>query len=244
MKLKRLITTILCVCMLGGAVPALAIEKTDNLNESLFIEDVQLATLKAELQETEEKMEHAHTMAASARELGLEEDSETISLAKEYWAEAHSKREELTSLLNEYQVFHYLSYNVFERTNISVKGFNILLENTPLAGQGQSFEDMEKEWGVNGLFALSVAKTESGLGTSSLAINKNNYFGMIGCSFSSPHNGIMYFGELMNKGYYKNKDIEAIARTYCPPTWSEWASQNRMFMRDFWERLMRLSPEA
>ena len=93
-------------------------------------------------------------------------------------------------------------------------------------------------WGVNGLFALSVAQGESSMGANGImATKRNNFFGIQNHSFSTARDGILFFGELLNDPLYKGKDIEKVASIYCPPTWQEWASQKRIIMQSFWRKI-------
>lgn len=199
-----------------------------------------ISELQAEMEQQQQVMDDAHAMAESARSLGMPEDSVIIATAKLMWNDANTSYTALSKVLEEKvaeanrAVF---TFDVFTKTNLSADDFNKLLEGTALAGHGQDFYDMEQIWSVNGLFALSVARTESSIGDSAMARNQNNYFGMIGLSFDSPREGILYFGELMNNSLYKGKAIESIAAIYCPPTASHWASQNRSFISGFWSRL-------
>lgn len=200
------------------------------------MQNLSVPELETELASHQQIMRDAHNMADAARALGMSENSITIQIAQGYYQQTKDSCLVLRELIEQKQPA--FSFDVFTKTNLSAAAFNQLLEGTAMAGHGQDFYDMEQEWNVNGLFALSVARTESGLGASNLARNKNNYFGMLGCSFSSPRSGILYFGQLMNQPRYQGKSIECIAQTYCPPTWRQWASQNRSFMESFWNRIV------
>lgn len=110
-------------------------------------------------------------------------------------------------------------YHPFKVTNYSAETFNKVCEGTYLEGFGPYLVNLEKEYGVNGMFCLGVARAESGMGSSSIAKNKNNYFGIMGSngavSYSSGEECIMSFGRLMNKSIYKGKTIEQIGPIYC-----------------------------
>lgn len=225
------------------SVRAQAMVGESTLSEKISEQEMQnmsIEQLEQAIQSEEKVKEDASAMASSARALGLDEYGETIQSAKLFWEQANSTQTKMKQILEKKKSElpkKEFSYNVFAKTNLSAAEFDKLLANSALAGHGQDFYDMEQTFGVNGLFALSVARTESGLGASNMAKTKNNYFGMIGCSFSSPREGILYFGELMNKPLYKGKTIETIAKSYCPPTHAEWAAQNRSFMKQFWDKL-------
>ncbi len=122
-----------------------------------------------------------------------------------------------------------VTMNAFTRTNIPPEQLEKVLSNG-LSGYGQAFYDIEQRFGVNSIFAISVAELESGHGTSSAFRNKNNAFGLgPGMAFSSVENCINYFGELMNKSTYYGKSIDRIGIIYCD---GHWAPMVKSLMRD------------
>ena len=231
MNFKRLISlTFVTAMFVMGAQAANPVKETYFEHGRLKL--VQMEELK--------RMSAAHEMASSARALGLSEDSETILLAKSIWEEANQNHTLVSQQMDDMgEPVMELVYDAFTVTGISAEGFDSLLEGTDLEGCGQYFQRVETEYGVNGLFALSVAKVESGLGSSPLAKNENNFFGMLGCSYDSKESGILAFGKLISQSsYYTEKTIEQIAKTYCPPTWSKWAGDVEWCMGDFWDKLV------
>ena len=119
-----------------------------------------------------------------------------------------------------------LTYDVYQKTNLSVEEFNKVLAKTALAGQGESFKALEDEFGVNGIFAISVSIAEAGW--DGRQANKNNFYGMRGAngylSFNTPKDNILYFGELITKSAYKGKTLKTFAKIYCPPRHKKWHS--------------------
>lgn len=79
-----------------------------------------------------------------------------------------------------YPYFTYLSYRT--KTNYTKedlnKRINTYPSNTKLKNQGSTLIDVQNKYGINALMELSFANLESGYGTSSYAINKNNLFGI------------------------------------------------------------------
>ena len=118
------------------------------------------------------------------------------------------------------------TYNPFVKTGLTAEQFNTILAGTGLEGCGQSYYNMEQTYGVNGVFAISVAFHESGYGK--YKANTNNFYGMRGNSgwmaFESPDANIQYFGKLMNKSMYYGKSILGIGQVYCPGTHTSWAN--------------------
>lgn len=76
-----------------------------------------------------------------------------------------------------YQSIYVDPNNLLTISNLNENDFNLLLFNTPMENKGYIFELIEKELGVNGLFILSLAQQESGLGNSNMARQKNNLTG-------------------------------------------------------------------
>lgn len=132
-----------------------------------------------------------------------------------------------------------LSYNPFEKCNLTVEQYNKILKGTGLEGCGQSYYAMEETYGVNGLFAISVAFHESGYGKH--RANTNNFYGMRGnngwMSFSTPDANIQYFGKLMNKSLYFEKSIVDIGKIYCPGTYNSWASAVKSLMKESFNKI-------
>ena len=119
-----------------------------------------------------------------------------------------------------------LTYDVYQKTNLSVEEFNKVLAKTALAGQGESFKALEDEFGVNGIFAIAVSIAEAGW--DGRQANKNNFYGMRGAngylSFNTPKDNILYFGELITKSAHKGKTLKTFAKIYCPPRYKKWHS--------------------
>ena len=119
-----------------------------------------------------------------------------------------------------------LTYDVYQKTNLSVEEFNKVLAKTALAGQGESFKALEDEFGVNGIFAIAVSIAEAGW--DGRQANKNNFYGMRGAngylSFNTPKDNILHFGELITKSAYKGKTLKTFAKIYCPPCHKKWHS--------------------
>ena len=110
-----------------------------------------------------------------------------------------------------------------------------MLENYPgLSGLGEAIYNVEQENGVNAFYTLAVASLESGYGKSNLAVNKNNLFGLMGCSFDSKEECVAYFGRLMIN-YQDKHNItmtpNGINPRYC--TTDSWASQITQLMNQW-----------
>lgn len=129
------------------------------------------------------------------------------------------------------------NYNVFVTTGLSSEDFDVLLDGTAFEGTGDAWVKMEQDYGVNAIFGIAVAYQESGFGTSNLAKNRNNAFGLYSSSegdwmtFDSFADSIDYFGSLFSGSpNYVNKTIDEIAIKYCTSGPVEWANAVKSLM--------------
>lgn len=102
-----------------------------------------------------------------------------------------------------------------------------------------AFLEAEKQYNVNAVFLAAVAALESGWGTSSVARNRNNFFGWKGSGdymyFDTPADGIMHVAKFLKKNYltpggscFHGYEVEDVQRCYCPG--GDWARQVRGIM--------------
>ena len=112
---------------------------------------------------------------------------------------------------------------------------------TRLVGYGKFFVKAEREYGINAIFMAAIALHESNLGTSRIAIEKNNLFGWgaydespfsSATTFPSIEVGIMYVTSRIKDFYYSNgyTTPEKVGMRYASdPDWAEkvvkWASR-------------------
>ena len=122
-----------------------------------------------------------------------------------------------------------ITMDAFTKTNLKPEDLEKILSKG-LSGYGQAFYNMEQTYGINAIFAISVAELESGHGTSSSFRNKNNAFGIgPGKRFDSVEAGIEYFGQLMNKSIYCGKSVDKIGNIYC--VGGNWANKVKALMK-------------
>lgn len=112
----------------------------------------------------------------------------------------------------------FTTENITTPTGLTGDDFNKLIENTPLKGMGETIVSVENEYNINGLFLLSVANIESGMGRASRGYN---LFGMIGRKHQSYKHSMIEFAKLINKSY-AGMSIKSLAKKYCPPNHSKW----------------------
>ena len=116
----------------------------------------------------------------------------------------------------------YINPNdVTEITGADVDTLNILLKDTFLEGYGQLFYDLENEYGINALFSISNAITETGWdGDSYISRNRNNIYGLNNDTYyESKQDCIYYWYNLIKDKYVGQgrKSMVDIGTKYCPP---------------------------
>lgn len=112
----------------------------------------------------------------------------------------------------------------FYRTNISAKTYNMLLEGSNMEGLGEYFYEMEFRNQINGLFAIAVAKYASDCGNTELAKTHNNFYNIKNeedwATFETAQEGVMYFGNLMNRDWYYGETLNTVGVRYCDKVWA------------------------
>lgn len=130
------------------------------------------------------------------------------------------------------------SYNIKSESGLSIEQINWILEDTEMEGLGEVIYKIEQDYGINSYYTISVAKLESGAGTSNLAHRANNLFGLIGCEFQSYESCVLYFGELMYN--YENSGIimtpSGISIRYCPGN-NTWGGNIAWLMNDYKDKI-------
>lgn len=118
------------------------------------------------------------------------------------------------------------------RTNFTEDDLRIITSGTNLEGLESAVVATEEKYGVNAIFILGVAATESGWGNSDLAQYRNNLFGICAydtntdaaTSFASKAACIDYFGRLIKNEYFTEgrldlwsiNDIYASDKSWAP----------------------------
>lgn len=180
----------------------------------------------AQIEDCVKVQDTAHEMAELARELGLSEDHEAIVSAKSIWAEQQSQIDSLQQDLNNPRDVS-ISMAPHVPTGLTAAAFNKMLEGTAMAGSGQAFVNMEAATGTNGLFAIGVAGSESGIGSACYGYNP---YGMLSggklICYNSWAEATMAFGKLIASSTYRNAStVSAINSIYCPGDGGYWTQK-------------------
>ena len=128
---------------------------------------------------------------------------------------------------------NYIDMKLEQKCGYSKSQLEKMVKGTPLEGIEEYALAAEHIHGVNALFIISLAQHESGNGSSSLARNKNNLFGL-GAYDSSPYESaityaskeecIMEFANIISKTYFSNgrHTLREIGSRYASdPKWPE-----------------------
>ena len=134
-----------------------------------------------------------------------------------------------------------LSYNTAVKSNLTEDQYNQILSGTPLAGYGYAFKDIEDSYGVNGIFALSVALNETSYGAAGVGRSRNNVFSNTQASggyiyFDNKIDSIYYFGAYIPRVQWGNGRyyVGDIAPSYCDYVWGDKVESS---MSDIYERI-------
>ncbi|MFA7205370.1 MAG: glucosaminidase domain-containing protein [Saccharofermentanales bacterium] len=119
-------------------------------------------------------------------------------------------------------------------SGLSVKDLQKLTKGTNLAGIEEALLQIEDEHNVNALYALAVAKLETGSGTSFLCNEYNNLFGMRGKDwyrYETKNDSVLAFGELMVRNYFSKGfvTLERIGPRYAEGS-NTWAIKAKFHM--------------
>lgn len=227
----------LSIIMIGGVIgKSLAVEiDHDRMATPTYapiFQKVATRTLTTDVQEmSSATVNYSANYLSSAVEETVEEIDLIVEATTEPVVEEYNEPEPTP--------FHQDDFNgdssVMCMSGLTAEQIEGMLENRPgLSGLGEAIYNAEQESGVDAFYTLAVASLESGYGTSKLATNKNNLFGLMGCSFESKEDCVAYFGRLMIN-YRDKHDItmtpNGINPRYC--TTDTWASKVTQLMNQW-----------
>lgn len=136
--------------------------------------------------------------------------------------------------MNVHSMAKKITAKIYTPTNLTASEFNDTIDKTARSysrdpngflwnKKGSALVDAEKKYGINGLSLLGIAQTESGLNSSSKAIQKNNATSIMGSNglktYGSPEENIDGTGQLLGvkyKDWFGSTGTYDIAPHYCP----------------------------
>ena len=157
---------------------------------------------------------------------GKPNNFKTISVSH-YKAKANATSEEPKVVWYDYMTA------VDDISGATEKEFNELIEyicdyrgidydKCPFYGKGDILVQIESDYQISAIACLAIWTWESGFGTSSIAINRNNYGGISGSRgyryFDTINEGMLYQAELLRNSYVDNgyTSWDSIGKRYCP----------------------------
>jgi hypothetical protein len=132
-------------------------------------------------------------------------------------------------------------------TNFGAEELERALAGTGLAGLGAAYAQMEKDYGINALFLIAIAKLESAGGSSGLAVRQNNLGGLKNggsgyMSFDTKEDCIVYMAQLLKENYltegakhYFGRTAQDVNRHYCEG--SAWSGQVESLMSSSYQAI-------
>jgi len=137
-----------------------------------------------------------------------------------------------------------LSPSPVGKSGLTLAELQKVTKGTALVGIEPALLKIETDYNCNALYALSVAKLESGGGTSLLGRTQNNLFGMRGSSgwlsYASKSDSIIAFGKLMKSNYFAKgyKTLDRIGPRYAEGSTS-WALKAKNYMLNDMRKIVR-----
>lgn len=135
--------------------------------------------------------------------------------------------------------------NLTERTNLTAEEIKVITLGTGLEGIEDAVVEIEEAYDINAIFTLALAAHESGWGTSYLARDRNNLFGIcaydsnVGAAsgYSSKAECVRSWGSIIYNEYFAHgrTTLSSINDIYASDT--TWASQVASTMRRIANRI-------
>lgn len=202
--------------------------------------DEEIEKLEVEIEELSfilDEIKTQYNTKVNQRELYSISDNATVIFnngSKEIF-DYRKKVEVMNYMRSQYKNLKYTNtyfdiFNLTQPSELSEDEFNLILLGSNMSGLGYIFEEIEKTYNINGLFILAIAMQESGLGSSNMAITKNNVTGYMAYDsntglakrFKSFEDCLMTTSRLISKDYltkggkhYNGTSIFDINIKYC-----------------------------
>lgn len=130
------------------------------------------------------------------------------------------------------------------KSGLTLNDLQKLTKGTPLAGIEPSLLKIEADYNCNALYALAVAKLESGIGTSPNAKNKNNIYGILGktdwVAYATKSDSVLSFGKIMKSNYFSKGfvTLDRIGPRYAEGS-TTWAPKAKNYMLNDLRKLIK-----
>ena len=226
MQINKIITFFLVVTLISMTLLSIGtLIDSCNMYEKIEMQDKQIEIAKKE----NDKLKLL--LSAEIEKNTTEEESDYIAISRH--------------LIN--------AYDLTSPSGISISTFDKILTNTGMSGLGASIFESEHTYEINGIFIIAVAQLESGYGTSTLAVKKNNLFSMNAWGdtdyeifhrafrYDTKHDSVMDFAKVIRNNYFAKgrTDIRSISVVYCELP-KPWESSVEILMNNILEKLKQM----
>lgn len=154
---------------------------------------------------------------ATQEDIDTEIENQKKIIAEE---EARIQREKEAARIAQIESITADPNDISKVSNLTEEQYYVLTKGTWWEGHEQVLIDLEKNYGINAFYAMSVSTLESGHGTSERAYSRNNYYGAeVPTYFESLYDNTMYFGDFQSRLYVSEGLVSVwqIGPKYCPP---------------------------
>lgn len=172
-------------------------------------------------------------------------NSDLTAQVNGYQAQNDVLRQKLETILgNASRSGEELSPSPIGKSGLTITDLQKLTKNTPLAGIETALLKIETDYNCNALYALAVAKLESGIGTSANSKTKNNIYGIRGkmdwVAFANKSDSVISFGKIMKSNYFSKgyTTLERIGPRYAEGS-NTWAPKAKTYMLNDMRRLTK-----
>lgn len=211
--------------------------KVSTLNTTLSEEKQLAASSLAKQSDDLQQMKLQITKLSTDLSETKQDNSDLTTQINNYRNQNDVLRQKLETMLgNASRSGSELSPSPIGKSGMTLAELQKLTKGTNLAGIETALLKIETTYNCNALFALAVAKLETGGGTSKLCKENNNLFGMRKSSgwmkFSTKSESVLYFGNLMKTKYFAKgyKTLAKIGPKYAEgsTTWDDKAKYHML----------------
>lgn len=205
---------------------------TSDLKEERMLLQTSLAEQTAELTTLKSHLDQLSTDLSSTQQSNTDLSTQIDG----YRVQNDVLRQKLGTILgNASRSGEELSPSPVGKSGLTITDLQKLTKGTPLAGIEPALLKIETDYNCNALYALAVAKLESGIGTSVNARTKNNIYGILGksdwLSYVSKSDSVISFGKIMKSNYFSKGfvTLERIGPRYAEGS-TTWAPKAKNYM--------------
>ena len=205
---------------------------TSDLNEERMFLQTSLADQSTELTTLKGQLDQLSTTLSATQK----SNTDLSAQIEGYRAQNDVLRQKLETILGSAsRSGEELSPSPVGKSGLTVTDLQKLTKGTPLAGIEPALLKIEADYNCNALYALAVAKLESGIGTSENSRMKNNIYGILGSNgwvaYASKSDSVLSFGKIMKSNYFSKGyvTLDRIGPRYAEGS-TTWAPKAKNYM--------------